>query len=94
MKNLDFWCFENNVLYSKKTYSLEEAQRLFNTLQDCSNCVDCSNCRYCVDCFECDSCSNCIGCMGCYDCRDCRRCLNCHNCSADDDKKFCIAVTF
>lgn len=94
MNNLDFWCFPNNVLYTKKLYTFEQASKLFSTLTDCSNCVDCINCEYCVDCFSCVRCIDCTGCMDCRGCTECRHCLNCQNCSADDNKKFCVGVTF
>lgn len=73
-----YWKIGEN--YFSKSYTLEEAKQLANTLINCRGCIDCSFCRNCVDCERCTFCDYCVDCKSARYCYECEHCFNIEAC--------------
>lgn len=59
-KEGSYFVDENNNKWNADYFSKETAEKLSNTLV---NCTDCSKCSYRSDCSKCFNCSNCSYCF-------------------------------
>ena len=77
-KCIGVWMDENSNMWKCSHYSREEAEKLSETLKNCTNCLDCLNCTDCNDCWRCHECIRCVSCGDCESCEDCQKICNGH----------------
>ena len=73
-----YWEINGNY-WSKLKYTRDQAEKLSETLINCTYCTDCRGCT------DCTYCTDCRGCRGCRDCRDCTYCTGCTGCTGCRD---------
>jgi hypothetical protein len=78
-----FWIFPNSNVYYKDSFTKEQAESAYLTLDNCENCMDCISCKNCTDCRDCENCIDCLDCSqskNCISCKGCKFCEDCENC--------------
>ena len=90
----EYWVDRNGNKWRKSKHSKAEAEKLSESLVNCTDCIECENCKHCTDCIDCYDCTHCHNCYRCGNCSYSKQCEWCNNCDYCEVNEQCSDCSF